>query len=78
MGTFYMLKCIFSSSEWLKVLWDTLICVSLLEKKSHFVDKILFFTVDQIIKDSDLNKEAIVSSNSTKMRLVLNNSLDFE
>ena len=36
------------------------------EKKSHFVDKILFFTVDQIIKGSDLNKELIVSGISRK------------
>jgi hypothetical protein len=36
------------------------------EKKSHFVDKILFFTGDQIIKGSDLNKELIVSGTSRK------------
>ena len=36
------------------------------EKKSHFVDKILFFTDDQIIKGSGLNKEVIVSGNRTK------------
>ena len=36
------------------------------EKKSHFVDKILFFTVDQIIEGSDLNKEVIVFGIKTK------------
>ena len=35
-------------------------------KKSHFVDKILFFTVDQIMKGSDLKKEVIVFGNKTK------------
>ena len=30
------------------------------------MDKILFFTVDQIMKGSDLNKELIVSGKSTK------------
>ena len=45
---------------------NTLFFLKVLEKKSHFVDKILFFTVDQIIKGSDLNKEVIVSANARK------------
>ena len=45
---------------------NTLFFLKVPEKKSHFVDKILFFTVDQIIKGSDLNKEVIVSANARK------------
>ena len=36
------------------------------KNRSHFVDKILFFTVDQIVKGSDLKKEVIVSANARK------------
>ena len=45
---------------------NTLFFFKVLEKQSHFVDKILFFTVEQIIEGSDLNKEVIVSGNRTK------------
>ena len=45
---------------------NTLFFLKVPEKKSHFVDKILFFTVDQIIKVSDLKKGLIVSGESGK------------
>ena len=48
------------------------------KKQSHFVDKILFFTVDQIIKGSDLKRKWSFRLTLERMRLVLNNSLHFE